>query len=165
MLKLIALATALSMPGHMPLPPTQAEIAQAAEIAAGIAVASDTAVRTGNSVQVVDTQPPPPPVQETIGFTTDSYNGRCVGAEGLLALYSPGWDVVRMSRIMHRESRCLPWADNPNSSASGLLQILSSLHCRWLNTEVGPCNLFDADYNIRAAAALWLKSGYGAWAL
>jgi len=64
---------------------------------------------------------------------------------------------------MYRESRCDPSADNPNSSASGLLQLLSSLHCGWLSRELGPCNLYDPEYNIQAAALLWQRSGYSAW--
>jgi hypothetical protein len=99
--------------------------------------------------------PPMPPA-----FDGSSSNGRCVGAEPLLAYYSPGWDVGRMSRIMYRESRCQPWARNP-SGASGLLQIMP-MHCRWLP---GPCDLFDPAYNVKAGAALWRKQGMGAWAL
>ena len=112
-----------------------------------------------------------PPVVVDIGtppvlFTTDSANGRCVGAEWMLGYFSPGWDVGRMSRIMYRESRCQPGADNANSTATGLLQILSS-HCRWLAQQMGePCSaarLTDPAYNVRAGAVLWREQGYGAW--
>jgi len=109
--------------------------------------------------------PPPPPAP--VLFTTDALAGRCVGAEFLLGYFSPGWNVERMSRIMYRESRCSPTADNRSSSATGLLQILSS-HCPWLARQMGePCSasrLTDPAYNIRAAAALWLEQGYSAWA-
>jgi len=107
--------------------------------------------------------PPAPPTSvavETSGSSASS-GGRCVGWEGLLSSYSPGWSVERMSRIMYRESRCLPAARNP-SGASGLLQVMRS-HCGWLAGAVGPCDLFDAEYNVRAAAALWRRQGYGAW--
>jgi hypothetical protein len=140
--------------------PTPTEITDAA--AHLTATATVGATRTGNTVQLEPTLPPPP-VQEDIGFSSDSYNGRCVGAEGLLALYSPGWNVTRMSGIMYRESRCDPSAKNSRSSATGLLQLLSSLHCPWLAKTLGPCDLYDPDYNIRAGALLWEKSGYGAW--
>ena len=110
---------------------------------------------------------PPPPVQPVPDlFTPDSYNGRCVGAEFLLTHFSPGWDTVRMSRIAYRESRCQPAADNSQSTATGLLQILSS-HCPWLARQMGePCSaarLTDPAYNIRAGAVLWREQGYGAW--
>ena len=36
--------------------------------------------------------------------------------------YSPGWDVVRMSRYAYRESRCDPGVHN-TAGAQGLLQI------------------------------------------
>ena len=106
--------------------------------------------------------PPPKPVVPEL-FTTESANGACVGALFLLGYFSPGWDPARMSRIMYRESRCDPNADNPNSSATGLLQILSS-HCPWLSRQMGePCRLTDPTWNIRAGAVLWREQGYSAW--
>lgn len=134
-----------------------------------VAVAAAPAVRTGNTVQETPTLPPPPTTTGPPAFSSDAYNGRCVGAEPLLAYYSPGWDVARMSRIMHRESRCLPWADNPFSTASGLLQILAS-HCgKWLGARMGEectmVRLKTADFNIRAARVLWQEDGYRPWAL
>lgn len=105
---------------------------------------------------------------EIILFTSEIWNSRCIGAQFLLTYFSPGWDVDRMMRIMHRESRCLPWAMNSNSSASGLLQILATTHCPWIRTEFGDCSrqwLADPINNIQAAASLWQKQGYGAWAV
>ena len=106
--------------------------------------------------------PPPPPVQEDIGFTTASSNGRCVGAEGLLATLSPGWNVTRMSGIMYRESRCLPGASN--SCCSGLLQIhkmhIPNLkHCGVYSRS----DLYDPVKNICAGAWVWDNAGYSAW--
>ena len=99
---------------------------------------------------------------------SDSAGGRCVGWEPLLAEYSPGWSVERMSRIMYRESRCQPGARNSSSSATGLLQILAS-HCPWLARQMGTwctrARLTDPTFNIRAAAVLWDEQGYGAWSL
>jgi hypothetical protein len=97
------------------------------------------------------------------GGSSASSNGRCVGYEGLLAQYSPGWSVERMSRIMYRESRCNPGAYNP-SGATGLLQVLKS-HCGWLAPRVGPCNLTNASYNIRASAELYRNGGSDHWAM
>ncbi len=118
------------------------------------------------TVQAERIDPPPPQPVETAPTppgSSASAGGRCVGWEPLLVEHSPGWSVERMSRIMFRESRCLPAAHNP-SGASGLLQVMRS-HCGWLAGAVGPCDLFDAEYNVRAAAALWLRQGYRAWAL
>jgi hypothetical protein len=121
-----------------------------AEINAG-AQATETAVRL---------DPPAPPADDSPGSPASS-NGRCVGYEGLLAKYSPGWNVQTMSRIMYRESRCNPGAYN-RSGATGLLQILKS-HCGWLAPRIGGCNLTNASYNIKAGAELWRNGGYNHW--
>jgi len=119
---------------------------------------------TGQAVRL----DPPPPVTAPVPdlFNTDSLSGRCVGAEFLLGHFSPGWDPIRMSRIMYRESRCQPAADNSSSTATGLLQILAS-HCPWLARQMGePCSaarLTDPAYNVRAGATLWREQGYQAW--
>lgn len=112
----------------------------------------------------VGTEEAPAPGR-TSGSSASS-NGRCVGWEGLLAAESPGWDVAQMSRIMYRESRCNPGARNRSSSATGLLQVLSS-HCPWLAGKLGGCSrdrLTDPVYNVRAAAALWRNGGSNHWA-
>lgn len=107
------------------------------------------------------TSSPSPPA-----FTSASSGSRCVGLEPLLAELSPGWNVERMARIAYRESRCQPGARNRSSSATGLLQILAS-HCPWLAGQLGTwCTrerLTDPEFNVRAAAALWLEQGYSAW--
>lgn len=153
-----ALATAAMLvlaPADLVEPPPLAELSAPVE-------ANTPAVR-------IDPPPAPPSTEALPGppaGSSASAGGRCVGWEPLLAEYSPGWSVERMSRIMWRESRCQPAADNRHSSATGLLQILSS-HCRWLAARMGEwCSagrLTDADYNVRAAAALWLEQGYRAW--
>jgi len=128
-------------------------------------VATQTAER-GTVVQMTETSPPPTTQPSQPTFDSASSNGRCVGAEPLLSAYSPGWDVGRMSRIMYRESRCQPGARNTSSSATGLLQILSS-HCGWLSDQMDTwCTrdrLTDPYFNIRAAATLWRAQGYSAW--
>jgi hypothetical protein len=101
-------------------------------------------------------------------FNSDSANGRCVGAEPLLAYYSPGWSVERMSRIMYRESRCSPRVRNGSSGSTGLLQVMPS-NCRYLAAQMGePCTvarLSEPVYNVRAARELWEYDGYRPWAL
>lgn len=96
----------------------------------------------------------------------DQANGSaCTGLRPLLAFYSPGWDVNRMSAIAYRESRCQPRVSN-SSGATGLLQILRS-HCPWLARQMDTwCTqdrLRDPEFNVRAAAVLWREQGYGAW--
>jgi hypothetical protein len=147
------LALALVMPASLDLPPE---------------VPIDVAATV--SVPAVRLDPPPPTTEATpapSAGSSASAGGRCVGWEPLLAEYSPGWSVERMSRIMYRESRCRPEVRN-RSGATGLLQVMAS-HCRWLVEQMGEwCTagkLQDPDYNVRAAATLWLEQGYQAWAL
>lgn len=153
---------------YTPMPPSPMEVA-VAEIIAGetMATATAPAERTGNSVQETPTQPPPPTAPPTPTFSGDSYNGRCVGAEPLLAFYSPGWDVARMSRIMYRESRCQPGVTSSTGCCRGLLQI-HQLHV----PSLGGCgvhsrsDLFDPVKNVCSAAIVWTKAGgYSPWAL
>lgn len=112
--------------------------------------------------------PPPVPVESAPvpPGSSSSAGGRCTGWEGLLERYSPGWSVPTMSRIMYRESRCLPGARNRSSSATGLTQILAS-HCPWLAREMGTwCTrdrLTDPEFNVKAAAVLWAEQSYAAW--
>lgn len=103
---------------------------------------------------------PAAPAPQTSGYSSASSNGRCVGYEGLLAQYSPGWDVARMSGIMYRESRCQPNA--ANSCCHGLLQ-MHEMHVGWLDAVDSQSDYYNPVLNIRAAAQLWRSSGYGAW--
>jgi len=139
-------------PNHLDLPPE------------GVYVAAEP---TSPAVRL---DPPDPPATEQVpasaSYSDASSDGRCVGAEPLLRQYSPGWDVVRMSRIMYRESRCQAQVRNRSSSATGLLQILSS-HCGWLSDQMDTwCTrdrLTDPYFNVRAGATLWREQGYRAW--
>lgn len=122
----------------------------------GGVTATKPAVRVTPPTTTTTLPAPPPPT-----WSTEYANGHCVGFEDLLAQYSPGWDVRRMSGIMYRESRCTP--DASNSCCSGLLQI----HRMHLPIEV--CDVWvRADYydpvkNICAGAEIWKAAGYGAW--
>lgn len=124
------------------------------------ATATEPAVRLNPPVSA-------PNIPVIPAFSDNSANGRCVGAEPLLAYYSPGWDTVRMSRIMYRESRCQPAVRN-KSGSTGLLQIMPS-NCPYIAREMGePCSvgrLTDPTFNVRAARVLWQYDRYGPWAL
>lgn len=127
---------------------------------APIAVATTGATR-GTAVQVAPTDPPPATEAPRPGFSGAVSNGHCVGMEGLLAYYSPGWNVTRMSGIAYRESRCQPGASN--SCCSGLLQV----HRLWLPQPscgaYSRSDLYDPATNVCVAAIVWRESGYGAW--
>jgi len=113
----------------------------------------------------------PPLTTTTVdyGFTNDSANGRCIGAEGLLSSYARvGWNVERMSRIMYRESRCEPRVRNKHSGSTGLLQIMPS-NCPYIQKQLGEsCSIGKLqlpEFNIRAATTLYEYDGYGPWKL
>ena len=152
-----ALATALVLltgPGQL------VEMPPLAEIISTTATAEAPAER-------LDPPAPPPETAAPPTGSSASANGRCVGWEPLLAEYSPGWSVERMSRIAYRESRCQPSVRNRSSGSTGLLQIMP-MHCAWLAGLLGGCSvqlLQGAAYNIRASAALWRRDGYRPWAL
>jgi len=104
------------------------------------------------------TQAPVPPVVVVASSRS------CPQWEPMLTLYSPGWDVQRMSRIMWRESRCKPWVRN--SCCVGLLQIHEGHRgeiMRKLGIPWKRIDLTDPDINIRAAAMLWAESKYRPW--
>jgi len=115
---------------------------------------------TGGLRFAVRLDPPPPPPPPVL-WTTEAVNGHCVGLEGALAHFSPGWDVRRMSGIAYRESRCQPSASN--SCCSGVLQ-MHRMHVPEPSCGVFSRNdLYDPWKNICAAAELWRSSGYSAW--
>lgn len=119
------------------------------------------AERLNNQMQL--TTPPAPPPTAPPGpptFSGASSNGRCTGAIPLLTYYSPGWNVDQFARIMWRESNCRP--EVYNSCCHGLLQI-HEMHCSRLAAAIGPCNLYDPAYNIRAAAWLYRQAGTSPW--
>lgn len=71
-------------------------------------------------------------------------------------------------RIATRESNLQPEVINRNRDATGLFQIMWSVHRGWLCPELGICaqsQLQDADTNSRAAYALYLRDGWGPWKL
>jgi hypothetical protein len=61
----------------------------------------------------------------------------------------PDWPVDTMMRIMACESRGNPVADNPRSSATGLLQVLGGST--------------DPATNVAQAHSIWRRQGLAAW--
>jgi hypothetical protein len=88
-------------------------------------------------------------------------NTRCAHLEPLLELYSPGWDVRRMSAIMARESNCLPTVRS-RTRDTGLLQI-NDVNLPWLTEQAGfPVTvelLQHPHFNVYLAAKLWVYWG------
>ena len=74
-----------------------------------------------------------------------------------------GWpvsEIPRVGRVAWRESRCVPTARN--RVATGLMQI-HRIHLGWLGLSRN--DLEDPFLNLRAAYAVWLRQGWGAWSL
>lgn len=72
----------------------------------------------------------------------------------------------RALRIAWRESRWQPDVINRNRDATGLFQIMWSIHRRWLCPDMGVCSqgdLLDARVNAEAALALYWRAD-GSWA-
>lgn len=67
----------------------------------------------------------------------------------------------RMVRIATCESELNPVAKNPHSSASGLFQIMVSVHERMLREH--RLNVWDVEDNLRAARILYDESGLKPW--
>lgn len=65
-----------------------------------------------------------------------------------------------MRHIMWRESRCLPWAYNSSSGATGLMQIMPF----WADDCGGwPARLFRPRFNIHCARHVYRVQGWDAW--
>lgn len=79
----------------------------------------------------------------------------------LVARYFPDDEVRTAMCIIDNESGGDPKADNPRSSAAGLFQILRSL---WgPHYGVSTSDLYEPETNVRLAADIWAKHGWGAW--
>jgi hypothetical protein len=63
----------------------------------------------------------------------------------------------RLSCIMYRESKGLPAAKNPRTSATGLLQIMWSVHARWIGGKYE--QLLDGPTNLKIGKALYDRAG------
>lgn len=77
----------------------------------------------------------------------------------LVAAY-PSWNVDTMLDIMRCESRGVPTAENPYSTATGLFQIMWSI---WY-ADTGPrSDLHDPWLNTQIAHYVWSTQGLNAW--
>jgi soluble lytic murein transglycosylase-like protein len=85
-------------------------------------------------------------------------SGSCPQYNRLLAAYH--LPVSTFSRIMYRESRCIPWARS-RSHDSGLLQI-NDVHRRRGGVAYG-LNLYNPRINIMVAARLYHLAGLRPW--
>jgi hypothetical protein len=75
-----------------------------------------------------------------------------------------GEHTLEARRIAWRESRFMPWAKNPRSSASGLMQLLD-IHA-WRFGATGSswaAGRFDALANVKAARHLFDEQGWQPW--
>ena len=136
---------------------------------------ADPTIRDAQIVKVATTQPPTPPrpLSAPLGVPQTPC-GRAIWQA-----VSLGWplaELPELSRIVWRESRCLPEAYNgkdPNGGSYGLMQIngywctANSLHPRGYLARIGvhDCQqLFDPLVNLQAAYTIWQLSGWSPWA-
>lgn len=107
---------------------------------------------------------PPPKRASSSAPRSSSSSGMGSNVEqwrGLVASYFPANQVNTALCVMRGESGGNPNADNPRSTAVGLMQILASL---W-----GPVygvsheQLKNPDTNMRVARGVWDRQGWGAW--
>lgn len=83
-----------------------------------------------------------------------------------------GWPVEelpKLDRVMFRESSCHPDSFNgsdPNGGSAGLCQT-NGVWLNWFLPSLGIAtvmdDLFDPATNLRAALAIWRRSGWGPW--
>lgn len=74
----------------------------------------------------------------------------------------PG-DKARAKRIVHRESRNNPSAQNSRSSAAGCMQLLSMHAHRFSAVGCSWAMRYNADCGIKAAAHLYREAGWSPW--
>lgn len=112
------------------------------------------------SVPAVRTTPPPAPISpaEPVG-----------DAESIIRDVWPDELEDEAVRIATRESRLQPDVINRNGNATGLFQIMWTVHRGWLCPQLGVCaqsDLQDARTNAEAAYALYQRDGgFGPWKL
>jgi hypothetical protein len=89
--------------------------------------------------------------------------------EGIIRDVWPDQLEDRAVAIAMRESRLQPEVINRNGDATGLFQVMWSVHRSWLCPQLGVCaqsQLQDARTNATAALALYERAGgFGPWAL
>lgn len=73
----------------------------------------------------------------------------------------PAAEVDTAMCIIRQESNGDPQADNPNSSARGLFQILASLWAPYYGVDRS--QLYDPAVNVALARDIWESHGWWAW--
>ena len=84
-------------------------------------------------------------------------------AQQALDDYNIGHEIETFLRVMTCESLGLPWAKNPNSTASGLMQHLARPYWPARAEAIGMpgASVYDPIANIYASA--WLLTQHGGW--
>ena len=84
-------------------------------------------------------------------------------AQQALNDYNIGHEIETFLRVMTCESLGLPWAKNPNSTASGLMQHLARPYWPARAEAIGMpgASVFDPIAYVYASA--WLLAQYGGW--
>lgn len=135
--------------------------------------ATTTSTSTTTTVEVA-----PPPVPSTTTTTIPTGDWNC--PEWMSLALEAGWSVEELPRLdktMFRESTCRNDAHNPNDPGTGsygLMQINGAAWCDgskyypngWLQDQsiLYTCtDLYDPLTNLRAALAIWQRSGWSPW--
>lgn len=118
---------------------------------------------------VLEEQPalPPAPIRST-GTSTGMGAGCSSGPvhDLIVADFTPIGEVDTALYIASRESGCNPNAKNPNSSASGVFQIVNGTWLYWSDRcGYAGASAFDAAANVAVAACMVEAEGWGPWAL
>ena len=112
-------------------------------------------------VEYLAHQQTPLPTQEPITLRPQLSRGMGGGDteqwRTLVAQYFQPEQVDTMLCLMQHESGGNPNADNPNSSAAGLFQIMGF----WWDKYGG--NPYDPETNVALARVIYDQQGYGAW--
>lgn len=95
------------------------------------------------------------------GQSSASHGAGTAQWAGLVAAHFPAGEVDTALCIMGHESGGNPNADNPRSSARGLMQVLASLWAPYYGISYDA--LYDPDTNLRIARLIWDQSGWAAW--
>jgi len=102
-------------------------------------------------------QPEPKQIRLTPQLSRGMGGGDTEQWRTLVAQYFQPEQVDTMLCLMQHESGGNPNADNPNSSAAGLFQIMGF----WWDKYGG--NPYDPETNVALARVIYDQQGYGAW--
>jgi hypothetical protein len=130
-----------------------------------------TTVAPATTTTVAPTTTLPPP-STTTSTTIPAGDWQCPEWIGLAI--DVGWPTEQLptlDRVLFRESTCRPDAfndDDPNGGSRGLAQV-NGVWLDWFLPSLGIAHtmndLFDPATNLRAALAIWQRSGWRPWGL